>query len=350
MSEGSLAGSIGWLVRGVFRKFWREVVPELTSCLRFVRSPHQLVSAWPDGAAALGPRVAIFAHFHRRGAVHEHVTHYLKSLAAAGLSVVFVSNSERLDPDALARVRTLCDAVLVRRNIGYDFGAWREAIQHLGLPRQDTELLLLANDSVYGPLQPLSAVLERIRVDEAPFWGLTESWQMGYHLQSYFLAFGPRALHSDAWTQFWNQVRPAPSKRWVIRHYELGLSQIMIRSGFDCKAVWSYESLVKDVDPALFAEAVKDDKEQDPLLAARLKHANQIRVSSVGRVPLNPTSDLWRQLLQKQYPFIKRELLRDNPTRIADIADWQSIAAETATEDFSSILLDLKRTLRNRAP
>jgi lipopolysaccharide biosynthesis protein len=337
-------------VRGVARKLRAEVVPALTSSMRYLRSPHQLVSAWPPGAIEPGPRVVIFAHFHSRGAVHEHVMHYLTSLAEAGLSVVFVSNSGRLEPDALARVRAVCDAVLVRRNIGYDFGAWREALDHLGLPRPDTEMILLANDSVYGPLQPLDTILERIRLDEAPFWGLTESWQMGYHLQSYFLAFGPRALQSEAWARFWRQVRPAPSKHWVIRHYELGLSQAMIGAGFDCKAVWPYESLIKDLDMALFADEANEEKDRDPLLAARLQHASQIRTSSVGRVPLNPTSDLWRQLLRGRYPFIKRELLRDNPTRIADIADWQSIASETASRDLSPILLDLKRTLRNRAP
>jgi lipopolysaccharide biosynthesis protein len=340
-----------WLIRGGVRKTRRELIPGLTAPVRFLRSPRQLITIWPGEQADLGPKVAIVAHFHRRGAVHEHVARYLASLAEAGLSVVLVSNSGRLTAEAKATLRPLCAAVLIRRNIGYDFGAWREAIEHFGLPRPDTEMLVLANDSVYGPLQPLRETLDRIRLEEAPVWGLTESWQTGYHLQSYFLAFGPRALQSEAWAQFWKRVRPAPSKHWVIRQYEVGLTQAMIRGGFDCKAVWPYDSLIGDLDPALFVQSEEDDRErEDPLIEARMKHANIIRSASVRRVPLNPTSDLWRQLLRNKYPFIKRELLRDNPTMIADISEWQAIVSETGAADLGAILLDLKRTLRNRAP
>ncbi|MGH7193024.1 MAG: rhamnan synthesis F family protein, partial [Candidatus Saccharimonadales bacterium] len=289
--------------------------------------------------------------FDRRGAVHEHVVGYLASLAECGLSVVLVTNSARLQPDAMRRLQTLCAGVLVRRNIGYDFGAWREAITQLRLPRPETECLVLANDSVYGPLHPLRETFEKIRLDDAAVWGLTESWQMGYHLQSYFLVFNARAVQSQAWAGFWHAVRPAPSKHWVIRRYELGLTQTMLRAGFDCQAVWPYERLVGAVDALLFTPETEGDKRDgDPLVAARVKQASRIRSSAVGRVPLNPTSDLWRQLLCNGFPFIKRELLRDNPTKVDDLSEWRGIVSATAELDLSPILLDLKRTLRNRSP
>ncbi len=351
MPRDTARSLIGWLAHGVWWKLRREWLPAATAHFRFLRSPNQLLSIWPEREIALGARVALFAHFHRRGAVYDHVLHYVSELAANGFSVIFVSNSGRLAPDAVDRLRPLCAAVLVRRNIGYDFGAWREAIELLGLPRPNTDMVVLANDSVYGPLLPIGETLGRIDFDQSAVWGLTESWQMGYHLQSYFLAFGPRALHNPAWARFWQAVRPAPSKHWVIRQYELGLSQAMIRAGFDCKAVWSYDELTGGIDPDLFSvSGEEDDREPDPLVVARARHTRQIRSRVVERVPLNPTSDLWRQLLQKRYPFIKRELLRDNPTFIPDISEWREIISEWPKSDLDSILMDLKRTLRNRTP
>ena len=101
-------------------------------------------------------------------------------------------------------MQALCAAVLVRRNVGYDFGAWRDALERFALPRADTESLLLVNDSVYGPLGRIEEVLARIDFRQAELWGLTESWQSRYHLQSFFLAVAPSAMASAAWRQFWN--------------------------------------------------------------------------------------------------------------------------------------------------
>ena len=68
------------------------------------------------------------------------------------------------------------------------------------------------------------------------------------------------------------------------------------------------------------------------------------------RTALNPTSDLWRQLLSAGFPFIKRELLRDNPTGVSDVMEWRDVVAQTSGADISSIESDLQLAVRNIAP
>lgn len=317
--------------------------------LSYFRSTRQTVFAWPEGTIKLGKRVALFSHFDRRGQVHEHVLHYVRALAASGLSVVFVTNAGKLQPEALARLKEVCAGILIRRNIGYDFGGWKEALERLGLPRADTEMVLLANDSVYGPLRDLGDIFAAIDFDQADIWGLTESWQTLYHLQSYFLAAGPRVLASPAWRTFWAEVRPIPFKHVLIRRYEIGLTRALIRAGFHCGAVWPYSRLVAD---AVAQPLVKDgnDKEGDfdPLVHMRLTRARWLRGTVANAVPLNPTNDLWRELLRTGFPFLKRELLRDNPTNVSDLYDWREVALQLGI-DITLIENDLKRTLRNRA-
>ncbi len=310
------------------------------------RSPSQIVARWPEADAPLGPRVAIFVHWDGRGAVREPVRHYLEALRAAGLSIVFVSNAGRLRADAWASLRELCDIVLLRRNIGYDFGAMREGLEACGLPRRDTEMVLIVNDSVYGPLAPLDETLARIDFTVADLWGATESWQRRYHLQSFFLAAGRRALDSEAWKRFWSHVRPVRSKTWVIRHYEVGLTGAMLAGGLRCAAIWPYRDTVGGVDISALTAA--DSK--DPLLASRRIHTNRIRMASVGRQPLNPAADLWRQLLRARFPFIKRELLVKNPSGIEDLVDWRDEVADAFGTDIGFIERDLQRALRNRTP
>src|ERR1019366_6729300 len=145
--------------------------------------------------------------------------------------------------------------------------------------------------------------------------------QTRYHLQSYFIAFGRTALTDPIWQAFWRSVRPVSSKWWGILHYEIGLTQRFLRAGLRARPVWGYQDLV-DRLPAMAEqrrvlenEATDDDGYPimlDPILKGHLAHARHVRAAVSARMPLNPTSDLWRQLLLSGYPFIKRELLRHN--------------------------------------
>jgi lipopolysaccharide biosynthesis protein len=331
--------------------FLTRVMSRVALLASLLSRPNQAVSTWPAPDAALGADVAIFVHFDRAGAVRPYVLNYLASLQAAGLSIVFVTNSGRLQADALAALQALCAGVLVRRNVGYDFAAMREAMEHFSLPRANTRMLLLANDSVYGPLRPLGDVMARLDFTAADLWGATESWQHRYHLQSYFMAIGRAALSHPAWPAFWRRVRPVNSKHWVISRYEVGLSQAMLRAGLRCAALWPYHDIVRLVDQVpLNEEDEADERFLDPMERARRKAASRISLSAVARRPLNPTADLWRQLLKAGFPFLKRELLRENPAKVPDVTDWREVAQQTLGADISLIELDLQRVMRNRAP
>ena len=241
-------------LRMTLSRFWAiwiwQILPHLAHRLSPPRSPVQAVFSWPEQQPTLGPRVAVFVHFDSRGNVRPYVLGYLEALRAAGVSVVFASNSDKLKPEAIESIKPFCAGILVRRNVGYDFAAMREGLSHFGLPRANTEMLIIANDSVYGPLHPLNEMLDRIDFAEADFWGATESWQSRYHLQSYFLVAGPRLLAHPAWSSFWQSVVAVPNKRWVITRYEVGITQWMIRHGMRCAAMFRYHDLVHDIEPS----------------------------------------------------------------------------------------------------
>ncbi len=346
--------SAGLAIRRGYLALRYNLLPRLGHEIMRRRRPERLLSQWPEGLIPLGLKVCIFVHWDGAGDVRPHVLHQVRSLAEAGLSVVFITNAGRLRPEAMARLQLHCAGVIVRENVGYDFGAWREGVTRLALPRADTEMVVIANDSVYGPLRPLQAVLSQIDFNAADVWGCTESWQHRYHLQSYFMAFSPAVVRSAVWREFWLGVRPTWSKTWLIRLYEVGLTQVLLRAGFSCRAIWPYQSLIQDID----ADMLVDHKEggpnlADPAIRSHQLQSRRIRRNVVDRVPLNPTSDLWRQLLRSGYPFMKRELLRDNPTLVPDVAEWRAVLAASGRMTqaaMAPIELDLQRTLKNRAP
>ena len=217
-------------------------------------------------------------------------------------------------------------------------------------------MVVITNDSAYGPLRSLHAMVEAIDFDKADVWGCTDSWQSRYHLQSYMMAFGPRVVASQAWRRFWRGVHPTWSKNWLIRVYEIGLTQALLKAGFTCRAIWPYAALIRDLDLALLDDRRREGEEDtapnpgDPMVMARRRHVLRLREAISGRIPLNPTSDLWRQLQLARFPFIKRELLRSNPSGVPDIAEWRDVLPEVSDQVLAPIERDLQRTLLNRTP
>ena len=155
-------GSLGHLLHRGWSLTRYRILPQLGHEVMRHRSPNQIVLRWPEGDIPVGPRVCVYVHWDGAGDVREHVLHHVRSLAAAGVSVLFVTNSGRLRPAAMEALKLICAGVLVRRNVGYDFGAWREGFEQLALPRPNTAMVLMANDSVYGPIRPLHDLLSRI--------------------------------------------------------------------------------------------------------------------------------------------------------------------------------------------
>lgn len=291
-------------------------------------------------------KVCVFAHYDAGGVLRPHARRYLDALAAAGFSIIFVSNCE-IAPESLAYLSGRCLRILLRDNRGYDFAAYRDGILDLanapGLPA----LLLLANDSVYGPVSPLAGLFDGMDFASADVWAATDSWQRRYHLQSYLVSFGPAALAHPAFLAFWRQVRNARSKWAVVKHYEIGLTRAMQAAGLRCAAVFDYQSLMRRAEAIVEA---KDEPAPKSMAALLQTSADRALRAASRRRAANPVIDLWLLLAEAGGPFIKRELLRDDPTRVPDLFAWHRVVQDRAPALYREMIEDLKRVMRRAAP
>ncbi|MCB8879150.1 lipopolysaccharide biosynthesis protein [Acidisoma cellulosilytica] len=320
--------------------------------LGFLHSTHQVVERYDAPTRPIRQDVALFVHFDAEGRVLPATRDFLLGLARTDLSIVFVTNSGFILDEDKAFLRDYCSAILIRRNIGYDFGAWRDALDTLGLPRAETRAIYLVNDSVYGPFTDLAPLLAPIDFAKADIWGVTESWQHRYHLQSFFLACGGKAIRSRAWRQFWGSVRPIPCKDWVIRHCEIGFTRALAQGGITTAALFPNETLLDHTELERLEQVVAADdlaEGQDARLRAEAVHAGRIlHYAQRERVPLNPSIDLWRQLLQAGYPFLKRELLLRNPTKVADVFEWEEVVSRSLHANPQPLADAIRQSLGER--
>lgn len=247
------------------------------------------------------PDFCLFAHFDKDDRVDDYVLRYLRYIKELNFLIVFISAS-RLPLCEVARVRCYCLDVILRDNAGLDFGSWAQAFSKYGSVIEGR--LLLANDSVYGPVGSLSTALDRLTSRHADFYGLVESIEIAPHLQSWFLLFEPAVVRHPAFKEIWSRPYDTMTKSQIITQGELGLSRDLIRAGF------RYEALYLSSLAGLF-----------------------------GRYfPVNPMHFLWRQLLFEQgVPFLKVELLRDNPVDLDD-TDGILAAISSLDSDFSNTI------------
>lgn len=222
--------------------------------------------------------VCIFSSYSFRGIVEDYVFYYLKALKNSGFSVVFVSTSE-LSGTCIQRLKEYAFLIIEKENKCPDFGSWKIALALLNWG-QDLNSVVLANDSVFGPFYDLEKIISSMQ-KKYDVWGMTDSYEIDYHLQSYFLFAGKKVLGSGVWKLFWEDVDLSLSKQAVIDRYETGLSKVLMSSDFKLGAFASIDSLSKNFHD--------------------------------GSKLTNASLRFWKMLIDRyEFPFLKREVLIKN--------------------------------------
>jgi Rhamnan synthesis protein F len=244
--------------------------------------------------------VCLFASHTFSPFLPEYVYYYLNEVRNAGLSIIFISSSKISEKDA-QRLSEIAVMVVEKDNKGTDFGAWCSVLRYLNYG-EGYKSLYLCNDSVFGPLVPFTTLHEKFLELNEEIIGITDSHQgAGYHIQSYFVGLKAAVLQRSEWKDFWIDMTFHQEKGKVIEFYEIGLSQALIKAGFQ-HFIWTNWSNKLGFDEILFKVS------QSEML--RHRWLNRILFDQKQIIfDINPSSFLWKELITVcKNPFIKREL------------------------------------------
>jgi hypothetical protein len=209
----------------------------------------------------------------------KYINVYLKELSKHFGKVILVSN---------AKVETNFPVVIVE-NEGYDFGMWKKVLKNVGAENR----IALVNDSVVL-FNTLDHIFKWAESNKSDFWGLTDSRELAYHIQSYFMVFEMKAV-SLLLEFFKNYVIDNVRKR-TIMNGELGLSRFMMNNGMNLKAF-----------------------------------------VSMGGV-LNPHFHHWKQLIESGVPIIKKKIVighKDLPR--VDYNNWHLVVQKHMKWEYNDI-------------
>ena len=243
-------------------------------------------------------KVAIFSHYDIENTADPYISDHLFQLKELGWSIIFVTSSDTFSDREKEKVAPFVSMILRSNGKGRDWGNFALGLNFV-FSKSIPESVLLLNDSLYGPFGSLDEIFEKANSLDSDFVGLTDSPQHQYHLQSYFIYCKPALCTHIAFLKFWQQFRPQPTKDLIISRNEIDFTQYFVNLGFRPAAIFSYNALLN--------EAFGNDYSASSLL----KKGEHV----------NPTHFFWDILLTVfDFPFVKVELLRENPSKIPGLS------------------------------
>lgn len=218
----------------------------------------------------------IFVAYSADGSLNRCQRYQIQTFANAGYAIALVINTDCLT-DMVAPDCESVRIIIVRENLGYDFGAWKHAVEILG-GLAKARSVSVSNDSILPVANGDDAIrLVRKRIDCTPgdVFFLTGNREVRPHGQSYFFTLKESAL---------------------------------VRNGLDIIAAFplyrSKDRLIHEVEMHL------SDRFQD----ADLSVVNLFQLD----VDENPTIHHWEALLDSGFPFIKVQLITAGIVGIED--------------------------------
>lgn len=203
-------------------------------------------------------RLLLYVHFNKYNRVSSHVYYQLIQMRPLFSRVVFITNSHlsQENQDKL-RSQKLMDDFLQRENIGFDFAAWRDGMNHIGFDNLDSyDIVTVMNDTCFGPLWDVKEhYLSYEKQDEIDFWGLTNNRatkQFKEHIQSYFITFKKAVIQSDAFHNFWENIQNHADIQRVIDDYETQVTTTLLDAGFQYDVV--FDTTKEDASHMLHAD------------------------------------------------------------------------------------------------
>lgn len=160
--------------------------------------------------------------------------------------LLVVSNG-KISDEGKKKFDTLTDHILERKNVGFDVGAYQDALKEVGAEKMaEYDEIILMNYTIMGPVYPFSEMFEAMDArPELDFWGITKHHKIdfdpfggiacGYvreHIQSHFIAVRKRMFTDESFQKYWEKMPVINSYKESIAKHESFFTHHFAKKGF----------------------------------------------------------------------------------------------------------------------
>lgn len=240
----------------------------------------------------------IIAHYDPNGVVPLDLLEMIVALNKKANQIIFVSTN--INKESTLLIEQLCELV-VRENFGYDFWSYKIGIEKVKNKKSLDSILLINSSVIYFNSDKLVNRFFENSPESPALHGLTESYQIEHHVQSFWVEFcSNQLINSKAFDIWWSEMLPISEQLEVIKKYEIGMSKYFKNIGVKLESLYkrSPENQVLAACRSIADDHYDVDMDWDLMgsdnFTLPLSLANKI----------NPTSILWDIILE-DYDFIK---------------------------------------------
>lgn len=183
-------------------------------------------------------RICIYVIYDPYEIGYLYIDHILEELNKYISELIVVFNSEYTKAYKKI-VQKYTEKVILRENTGYDAAAYKEIINKYHELIWKYDELLLTNDTYYGPVYHFDNMFGKMNAVNCDYWGVTRhpggcinGKLFGEHIQSYFLNFKSKIIHSKDFYDFWNMLAISNRINDTIFNFEIGINEFMQRRGY----------------------------------------------------------------------------------------------------------------------
>lgn len=203
-------------------------------------------------------RIAFYVHYNKNSVISESDLDSLKAYKKIFDTIVFISNSP-LQDEQTALIQTLCQKIIFRENVGFDFAAWKQGIEEFGYDNiKEYDQLALVNNSTFAPVFDIKNVFGKMEKQNVDFWGITlfpeiaekkylKANKITEHLQSYFVVFEKKVIESTALKEFFDHLKMSAEFTDAVLNGEVELTKFMAQKGYtyapyltESYYIWNY--------------------------------------------------------------------------------------------------------------
>ena len=293
-------------------------------------------------------RVALFVGFHKSDFIPFSNIQYLKNLIDCSFTIVYIHNG-KLNQEVRQTLTDMGCYVICRKNIGQDFGGWKDVLFLLRKYKLDNLLnwILLCNDSNFclegnnseNFVKRFKSALSS--VNKPDFLAANVNFEVHLHYQSYFLCFSRKVFQNKRFLKFWKDYKPITNRYYAINKGEVEMSRKVLKK-FKPKVLYpSYE-----LGPEIFNQPSYDKNKLIDLLPKNLFYLeacfNKNSSLDTGIRKMMNTLESYNTshvyalyfILFSKSPFLKKDLCRQGSFTTSQIYELLKELKPSISDNF----------------
>lgn len=221
-----------------------------------------------SGDVPLGEKICLFLIF-QPGKLRASTLETCAHLIENGYAPLVISNSSLSEPDA-EQLKPICWKIVVRPNIGYDFGGYRDGLRFMQSVAVHPSRLMILNDSIWFPSWAKETLIAEMEAENADLVGALyqegditlskkSSRRTGF-IESFFYLVNDTCLQSLSFKTFWQNYRLSNLKYNAVYDGERQFSTQMKEAGLKVSSIVSRSRFLADVarqDPAFIRQVLR---------------------------------------------------------------------------------------------